>query len=446
EKDSQPERPGVQFTRADLGNNAAEFTLESSQIRTLELKWIQPGTFLMGSPEDDEGRSKDEGQHQVTLTQPFFLGVTEVTQGEYVEIMGGENPSGFKNVGMLAPVESVDWEQATEFCKKLTALERRAGRLPEGWEYRLPTEAQWEYACRAGTTSEFSFGESEKLLPEFAWYIANSENTTHPVRTRKANSLGLFDMHGNVDEWCQDWYDDYKAGAVTDPAGPGKGSYRVVRSGSWGVSAQVCRAAFRGRVAPSNRNYSLGFRVAAVQQSDPGKEPSRDAASGATELVFVPPGQFEMGSPEGQGEYSRDQLLHRVKLSTGFYLAKREVTQAQYEAIMGKKPSDLPNDFAESKPSAPVEGVSWDDAQEFCQKLTGRDSVSGVLPNGYVYTLPTEAQWEYACRAGSITAFTFGNNEMQLDEFAWYRRNSNAEAHPVGERTPNAFGLYDMHG
>ena len=169
----------------------------------------------------------------------------------------GNNPSSFKSSGKGAPVEQVSWDDAIEFCQKLTERERRAGRLPEGYKYTLPTEAQWEYACRAGTTGPYA-GE----LGRMAWYGNNSGSKTHPAGQKAPNAWGLYDMHGNVREWCYDWYGDYPDGSVRDPPGTSSGSHRVDRGGGWNSFARNCRSAGRLRGAPSLRNDSLGFRLA----------------------------------------------------------------------------------------------------------------------------------------------------------------------------------------
>jgi formylglycine-generating enzyme required for sulfatase activity len=229
----------------------------------LTLVQIKPGSFMMGSPANEDGRHDDERQHKVTLTQPYWLGQTEVTQSQYEAIMG-KNPSLFHFKGADRPVESVSWNDAVKFCKKLTERERRAGRLSRGQVYRLPTEAEWEYACRAGSDTAYCFGDNAGQLDDYAWYGSNSGGQTHDVGRKKPNAWGLYDMHGNVWEWCSDWYDDdYPRGAVTDPTGPGTGSRRVDRGGSWSHTAGYCRSAYRGRDSPSGTSHSaLGFRLA----------------------------------------------------------------------------------------------------------------------------------------------------------------------------------------
>jgi len=226
----------------------------------MKLKLIPAGEFMMGSPEsDDHALSHERPQHKVRITKPFYLGVYEVTQAEYEKVMES-NPSRFK--GGSNPVEMVFWRDAVEFCRRLSAKECKT--------YRLPTEAEWEYACRAGTTTRYSFGDDEESLGEYAWYTDNSDGKTHPVGQKKPNAWGLHDMHGNVWEWCADYYrmDYYAVSPTDDPVGPETATPRVFRGGCWWRVAGYCRSAYRLRFVPQPRYGSLGFRVAAVP---PGK-------------------------------------------------------------------------------------------------------------------------------------------------------------------------------
>jgi formylglycine-generating enzyme required for sulfatase activity len=188
----------------------------------------------------------------VTLTKPFWLGRTEVTQRQWENVMGN-NPSFFK--GKDPPVEQVSWHDASDFCQKLNAMQS----TPHGWHFALPTEAQWEYACRAGTSRDDAGN-----LDEMAWYASNSGAKTHEVATKKANNWGLVDMHGNVWEWCADWCGGYPAESLIDPTGPNSGSNRVDRGGSWFSDGTRCRSASRFRHSPDYRGSGIGFRVAAV--------------------------------------------------------------------------------------------------------------------------------------------------------------------------------------
>lgn len=222
----------------------------------MEFMPIPAGSFLMGSNNGDEN---ERPVHRVMLSKPFWLAKTEVTQRQYNQVMES-NPSHFQ--GSNNPVEKVSWNDAVSFCKKLTEIERRAGRLPEGFEYTLPTEAQWEYACRAGTTGDYAGS-----LDSMAWYgYEKAGKKTHPVGTKQANAWGLYDMHGHVWEWCSDWYGDYPSGSVKDPQGANSGSYRVLRGGGWYDGSSICRSAFRSRYSPAGTCYYLGFRPLVQQK------------------------------------------------------------------------------------------------------------------------------------------------------------------------------------
>ena len=235
---------------------------------------IPAGTFLMDSPDSEADRDDDEGpQCEVEITWPFYLGIHPVTQEHYEKLMG-KNPSHFtrKNGGGANhPVEQVSWEEAVAFCHKLSAQaqEKASGRV-----YRLPTEAEWEYSCRGGATSSKPFYFGDSLSSTQANFNGNHpygsaskgpylQHTT-PVGSYKPNAWGLFDMHGNVWEWCSDWHDEnyYNQSPRQDPQGPQNGSLRVLRGGSWSSFGRDCRSALRVRNVPGSRNFNLGFRVA----------------------------------------------------------------------------------------------------------------------------------------------------------------------------------------
>jgi formylglycine-generating enzyme required for sulfatase activity len=246
------------------------------------LVWIPPGTFTMGSPEDEPEREPllplfglgDETEHVVTISRGFWMAKFELTQRQYQDLVGS-NPSFFS--GETFPVENVTWFEALDFCVQLTEHERSAGRLPEGYVYRLPTEAEWEYACRAGTTSAFHYGpelrsvmENFRGTVEYSALIGRIDNPngiflgqTTPVGDYESNAWGLHDMHGNVWEWCHDWTGPYPSGSVVDPSGPASGQVRSSRGGSWeGQRGAVgCRSAMRNYYTPDDRLSSQGFRV-----------------------------------------------------------------------------------------------------------------------------------------------------------------------------------------
>ncbi len=220
----------------------------------MEFVLIQEGEFMMGSPPNEKNRDDDEDLHQVRISLPFYLGKHPVTQAQWQTVMG-KNPS--KHAGdPNLPVENVSWNDVQEFIGKLN--ERESGRT-----YRLPTEAEWEYACRAGTTTAYSFGDDPGQLGEYAWYEGSSNRRTHPVGQLKPNAWGLYDMHGNVFEWVQDWYDKnyYRQSPPNDPQGPSTGNLHVLRGGSFLHYQCVMRCADRDRRYPQLRLDSVGFRV-----------------------------------------------------------------------------------------------------------------------------------------------------------------------------------------
>jgi formylglycine-generating enzyme required for sulfatase activity len=209
-------------------------------------RWCPPGQFQMGGEND---------QHQVTLSKGFYMLETEVTQAMWESVMGN-NPSEFK--GAKLPVECVSWDDCQEYIKKLNDMKV----APAGFKFALPTEAQWEYAFRAGTTTAYCFGDNAEQLSEYAWFAQNSNDKTQVVGQKKANAWGLKDMHGNVWEWCLDLYGAYPSGAVTDPTGALQGSLRVDRGGSWDDDAENCRSADRY----GSRYYALGLRLCLVSE------------------------------------------------------------------------------------------------------------------------------------------------------------------------------------
>ena len=212
---------------------------------------VSGGTFTMGASSEMTGPDDDEKPtHQVTLSS-YYIGETEVTQALWKAVMG-YNPSGFK--GDNLPVENVSWDDCQEFIRKLNAA--------TGRRFRLPTEAEWEFAARGGNQSRRTQYSGSSNIDDVAWYGDNSGNSTHPVKTKRPNELGLYDMTGNVWEWCQDWYGSYTNYSQTNPTGPYSGSCRVDRGGSWNYYAWYCRSSSRGNVTPDYRHYNLGFRLA----------------------------------------------------------------------------------------------------------------------------------------------------------------------------------------
>jgi len=417
----------------------------------MEFVLIRPGSFQMGS---DNGASDEQPVHEVKIAKPFYLGKYEVTQEQWKAVMGTD-PGVCK--GARNPVESVSWEDCQAFLQKL-------GEKAPARKFRLPAEAEWEYACRAGSSAEYGFGDDPAKLAEYAWYAGNSANKTHPVGEKKPNAWGLYDMHGNVCEWCANWWKHtYRppARGMVAPDWP----TRVLRGGSWQYAAQGCRSARRANVAPGYCLGDLGLRVACdVIPSDgvkpnpednaklpPGNEAAKPAPQakateqhrpgelvidlgGGVKMEFVPiqPGSFLMGSDNGEPD---EKPVHKVTITKPFHMGKYEVTQEQWKAVMG---TDAFNRSSQSA-RCPADCVSWEECQAFCQRLAEKAP-------GHTFRLPTEAEWEYACRAGSTGDYCFGDEAARLPDYAWCPLRSGYHTHPVGEKKPNAWGLYDMHG
>ena len=403
-----------------------------------EMVLIPAGTFMMGSPESEKNQGGGETQHEVTLTNPYYMGKYEVTQEQYEAVMG-KNPSDTK--GAKLPVTNVSWGLCQAFITKLNA------KTNEG--YRLPTEAEWEYACRAGTMTAYSYGDS--LTKSDANYGDGTLGNTKAVGSYQPNAFGLYDMHGNVWEWCEDCYEAYSEGSVTDPKGPATGYRCVVRGGSFFNNVSVARSSVRNYDSPTTRGFNYGFRLArtadiktvtapaAAPKPDPAKLKREEAKAKQMELiklgiekemVLIPAGTFMMGSPESEKGRMDKETQHEVTLTKPFYMGKYEVTQEQWELMMGYNTSDTKG------AKYPVTDVSWNDCQEFIKKLNKKTKGK--------YRLPTEAEWEYACRAGTTTAYSFGDNITSKD--ANYDRFDIGKPVAVGNYKPNDFGLYDMHG
>ncbi len=256
---------------------------DPSDLPNFSFAAVHPGTSVMGSPEHEPGHSKDEVCHEVTITKEFYLQTTPVTQAQWASIMG-MNPSHFRNEGNEHPVENVPWNDCQDFIKKLNSMGKPI--------YRLPTEAEWEYACRAGTTGPCAKGEIPELICEHTavldavgWYCGNSNQMTQPVAQKNPNPWGFYDMHGNVLEWCQDWYAEYgekklqrvngnwvtSTSPRTDPTGPRIGRDRVVRGGSWFSHAKHCRSASRFYWSPDSKRNFIGLRL--VREQSEGNSP-----------------------------------------------------------------------------------------------------------------------------------------------------------------------------
>ena len=388
---------------------------------------VDGGTFTMGAtPEQgSDAQVEEKPAHQVTLSD-YYIGETEVTQALWQAVMG-KNPSKFK--GENNPVENVSWEKCQEFLKKLNAL--------TGKNFRLPTEAEWEFAARGGTKSRGYKYCGGNTIDDVGWYDGNSRSETHPVKTKQPNELGIYDMSGNVWEWCQDLYGSYGSDAQTNPTGPMGGSNRVYRGGSWNYSAGICRSARRLYSDSGNRYYNLGLRLVLSKPTQ--KAVDINVTTGSItvndvvfKMVAVEGGTFTMGATPEQGS-DIEKPTHQVTLSN-YYIGETEVTQELWRAIMGNNPSHF------KRYNNPVEQVSWDDCQEFIKKLNAL--------TGLKFRLPTEAEWEYAARGGKKSRGYKYSGSNNIDNVAWNRANSErlAKTHKVGTKSPNELGIYDMSG
>ena len=379
---------------------------------------VEGGTFTMGATAEQTGVFGDEKPtHQVTLPS-YYIGKTEVTQELWQAVMGS-NPSNF--TGTNLPVEKVSWDDCKTFIAKLNAL--------TGKNFRLPTEAEWEFAARGGNKSRGYKYCGSNTLSDVAWYVDNSDNKTHPVAAKTPNELGIYDMSGNVLEWCNDWYSSsyYTSESQTNPTGPDSGSSRVRRGGSWNYSENTCRVSYRGNTTPSFRYNYLGLRLCLSADE------SFTVNGVSFAMVPVAGGTFTMGATSEQGTNidSNEKPTHQVTLSS-YMIGKTEVTQALWQAVMGSNPSYFRGD------NLPVEQVSWDDCQKFITKLNAL--------TGKNFRLPTEAEWEYAARGGNMSQGYKYSGSNEIGDVAWYDNNSGNKTHSVATKAPNELGIYDMSG
>ncbi len=507
----QSDAKPVQMTKLLQNESGNEIT---SKTTGMKLALIPAGTFTMGSPAGEADRQPDEGpQHMVHISQPFYMGVYEVTQGEFQKVLG-RNTSWFSKTGSGSssvsgkdstqfPVDRVTWYDAIEFCNKLSqadgltmyyalaGISRRADQsiqsasvtVVQGDGYRLPMEAEWEYACRTNTTTPFHFGSvlnGDKANVNGASPYGTTTkgvflHRTTTVGSYSKNEFGLFDMHGNVWEWCDDVYDESlygkRSGTTTDPKVTSGSEDRVLRGGSWGDYSKDARSAVRGRPSPINRLNGVGFRVvlssSAVRTplTPPPKKPSpRGTTAGERRVLtmegvefafrWIPPTtalpvKFNMGTPTGESGRKENETQVDVVLDKGYWMLETEITQAMYFAVMKAQPWQGKN-YVKNGATYPAVHVSHQDATDCCAKLTTAARKAGVLSANEQIALPTEAQWEWAARAGTTTAYVSGQDDSILGDFAWYAKNAwdigEKYAHEVGKKKPNPWGLHDITG
>ncbi len=469
----------------------------------MKLALIPPGIFVMGDEEFATPR------HVVAITRPFYMGRHEVTQQQYLPLLGMPRKGFLERVGVgdNLPAYNLSYGDAVRFCRLLSSNEQRT--------YRLPTEAEWEYACRAGTTGPYHYGPQADLAAANYSPEPGKSTGVKPVGSYPPNPFDLFDMHGNVWEWCSDWFAEYAAGFQLDPTGAPSGKKRVLRGGAWSSTpAESTASAYRFSLAPRLAYTHTGLRVvleipqaepidaleryadvadtmlahaaalAALDAEQPKSPPLATAPfdierarehqrqwadhlgvpvefenSIGMKLVLIPPGTYLRGSPADEvGRRPAEGPQRRIEIPRALYMGIHEVTQAQYRRVTGTNPSYYSATGGGARAVAgkrtdrfPVENVSWNDAVAFCRRLSERAPEKRLKR---AYRLPTEAEWEYACRAGTVTPFVFGESlsSTQANFKGKYPYGGAPPGpfigHPtaVGSYPPNPFGLFDMHG
>ncbi len=470
---------------------------EERDFAGISFVWCPPGEFAMGSPEKEPMRQLDETRHQVVVELGFWMAKTETTQKQWTRIF---RHHGTSYRGEHLPVDLISWNDAVAWMNEMN----RRFPLPEGWKWSLPTEIQWEYACRAGTETPFSFGNvadgtQANCFGQFPYGTKKkgpSLGRLVEVALYPSNPWGLHDMHGNVDELCANRYASYPLDEALDPDVHDVTAAKGLRGGRFSSIPAGCRSASRFQAPPDHGCY--GFRPAIVPPQDapphsevssqleltpepenrqlwpPYEKPSLPAGSlldglapaeplsevfgefqerlvgerrrhGNIVLIWCPPGNFSMGEPHTEpASLVSFYRQHEVTLTHGFWMAETETTQKQWEEIMGSNPGDIPGE------SHPVEQVRQIDCLKWIAEMNRRHP----LPKGWAWSLPTEAQWEYACRAGSRTAFSFGDslNGDKANCNGYMPLGTTVRGRCIGRTTvvasypPNAWGLCDMHG
>jgi len=480
--------------------------------------YVEGGSFLMGCTDKDGiCYPGEKPAHTVTLTD-FYMGEFQVTQKLWNAVMGstiqqqsmkiwsdidkleaefdgkkthfnidvptslntkslGNEYNKYLNgVGDNYPMYFINYYECEEFCNRLNQLV--AAQLPEGYRFKMPTEAQWEYAARGGGSMNRNLTYSgSNHINDVAWYIANSKETTSEVGKKLPNNLGIYDMSGNVWEWCRDRYDEnyYSVSPTLNPKGPEKGKqYKlripyVLRGGSWDKTGWCSRVTTRESAYRDARTKSYGFRL--VLEPPPkltgsgffgyiGNFTASRLSSSKNltfklndvkfEMVFVQGGTFSMGCSNNNTNCdSIEKPAHNVTLSN-FYLGKFEVTQKLWQAVMGTNVSeqrDMVNpDWAIYQEGAdyPMYYVNYEECEAFCEKLN--KMLYYQLPEGYQFVIPTEAQWEYACRGGKRSSNYIYSGGNKINRVAWWAGNSGSQTRKVGLKSGNELGIYDMSG
>ena len=417
----------------------------------IEFVLIPAGSFYMGCDSTDASCKKhSQPKHKVTITKPFYLSKYPTTKAQLALL---EPNYQYPEKESAHPVNDKSW---VEIMIAVDAINNMENTL----KYRLPTEAEWEYAARAGSTTKYWFGDDDAGLKDAAWYWDNASQQSHPVGQKKPNPWGLYDMYGNVNELVNDWaWDDLPEGYPAqseriDPRGnkniPVKATARIMRGGNWSSGEEEANSYARSAVWADVRGNKIGFRLAFTpdehdavasdmngqtkkEEPNPSSQnkfyPKKIKGVLGIEFVLIPAGSFYMGCDKTDpscGENS--QPKHKVTISKSYYLSKYPITEAQFAAL-----------FPESSSSNRPTVASWPDAMFFINTLNNANDT-------LKYRLPTEAEWEYAARAGTTTKYWFGDDDAGLKEVAWYQGNSSLNRHPVGKKKPNPWGLYDVYG
>ena len=385
---------------------------------------VEGGTFMMGAPSSDSYAEADEKpQHQVTVSS-FAIGQTEVTQELWTAVMGS-NPSLYDDNNKF-PVHSITWNDCQNFIAALNSQLHI-----NGYEFAMPTEAQWEFAARGGNQSRGYYYVGSNNIDDVAWYQSNSNDQLHEVGKKAANELGIYDMSGNVTEWCQDWKANYTSEAQVDPVGPDDGTYRVGRGGYYSQTANYCRISDRVGYRPNGYGANIGLRLVLV----PAAKQTFTVNGVSFNMINVAGGTYMMGATDDDTEaFYYEKPRHRVDVAS-FAIGETEVTQALWNALMSTNPSQF------SGNNKPVNSVSWDEGQEFISKLN-----AAIAPEGYEFRLPTEEEWEYAARGGNKSQGYKYAGSNNIDDVAWYDDNSYTSTQDVATKAPNELGIYDMSG
>jgi formylglycine-generating enzyme required for sulfatase activity len=439
------------------------FLDQHSGTLPLTMVKINAGRFTMGAEGNDWNRDYEAPPHEVEFNYEFYMSKYEITWAQWWALMG-EYPSSNITPGPITdpdsnhPVFRVSWNDCQEFIAELNKL---------GYgNFRLPSEAEWEYACRASSTTRWHFGDDENQLADYAWYRDNSDLITHPVGSKLPNAFGLYDMYGNLREWCEDdWHRSYNYinrpdngdAWVDDP----RSNLRARRGGSWAKSSGSIHSTYRFNDNSGIRSIDLGFRLVMDAKGRytptptntptitatptntpiPGSEkyiinlPGLPTGAKPLALARIPRSSYNMGSDDPNWSSDSEKPPHAVNLKHDFFIGRYEITQAQWLAVMGSWPDNAPSQGVGD--DYPAYYLSWNDAKSFVDKLN-------TLGKGQ-FRMPTEAEWEYACRAGSTTRWSFGDSEDLLTAYAWYAANT-VQSQPVGSLLPNAWNMFDMHG